>query len=76
MNPDLRVQFDPAEVGAALAHATDEEQAACINAFFGELVRVCHNHFTAQTQISYIQDRLSSQVRDVLELKGATHGHG
>ena len=69
MDPDLRMRFDPGEVGAALAHATDEEQAACVNAFFSELVKTCRSHFAAQTQIAYIRDCLSAQSCDVLEIK-------
>ena len=68
MNPTLRVRFDPSEVGAALANASDEEQAAAVNAFFTELVHACPSHFAAQTQIAYITDRLNAQARDVLEL--------
>jgi hypothetical protein len=65
-NPRVAVTVDPAECGAALAHACDEEQAAFVNAFISELVREARNHYNAQMQICWIQDRLSTQARDVL----------
>lgn len=64
----LTAQFDPAVIGAALAHQDADVQSQCVNAFFAELLHTCETRYYAQKQCGYIEDKLSVQVRDVLEL--------
>ena len=73
MSRNLRVMlsFDVAEAGAALAHGCDEEQAAFVNAFCGELVREARSLYGAQKQICYVQDRLDATARNVFGLPDA-----
>ena len=68
-NPVLAISFNPAECGAALAHATDEEQAALVNAFFNELAHITPSHYRAQMQIAYVTGKLGKVAKDILEVQ-------
>lgn len=61
-----KISFDPLECARALAHSTDDEQAAFVNAFCEELHRVARTHFNAQMQISWVRDHLTSLTLDIL----------
>ena len=72
MTDRLAISFDPAEVGRAMAHANDEEQAAMMNAFARELYDTCHNVYAAHTQLACVKDRLADLTKDVLQIQDDT----
>lgn len=64
----LQVPLDPKSLGAALAHAGDDEQAAAINEFLVEFRRSCATFYDAQMQITCIRALLSPAAKQLLEM--------
>ena len=63
-----RLTIDPAEVGAALAHVDDAQQAKVFEAFCKELLNCCGTAYAAQTQMAYVNKLLTEDARTLLSM--------
>ena len=61
----LVTQFDPASVGAAMAHANDTEQAALFNALAEELLLASGSAYAAQLQMTNVGAKVKPGLREV-----------
>lgn len=59
--------IDYNSVAAMLAHEDADVQGAFFNTFAKELNHTCGTHFAAESQATYIRDRLSPEAKEVCE---------
>ena len=62
--------IDWAELGAMLAHAGDDEQAALFASFCKELRSACATHFNVEVQMGCVQRKLPKEDQEVLSALG------
>jgi len=70
-NMKLGQEVDWQEVGAALAHADDGEQAECLKAFIKEC-KTWGTHYAIEQQLASVNFKLTQEEREILAMLGYT----
>ena len=71
MRQGIRTEIDWKLVGAELAQADDEQQAACFTAFCKEC-RSFGTHFQAESQLAFVNQKLSEENKELLKMLSYT----